>query len=156
MDNIGGMFNAADTSELYSVVGRLPGEWAIPVCNQGTNSWGADYTKSSDGYNVGYLPCACGYQGNETASFFQAIGITDSDLYNLAFYCCEGSLLFPEKGSDPVTNNEYTGPGAAGLDGGVWPDSSPLYYGTITAQDVHNAPLHCSSSGVLTPAPNTN
>ena len=65
-------------------------------------------------------------------------------------------MLFPEKAHSKVTNNSNTGPGAAGLDGGVWPDSSPLYYGTITAQDIHNTPLHCSSSGVLTPAPNTN
>ena len=66
-------------------------------------------------------------------------------------------MLFPEKsrGKNKITNNNNTGPGAAGLDGGVWPDSSPLYYGTITAEDIHNKPLHCSSSGVLTPAPNT-
>lgn len=155
MNNIGALFNAADASSLYSVVGRLPGEWSIPVCDQGTNTWGADYMNSV-GYNLGYLPCACGYQGNETSAFFQAIGISDNDLYNLAFYCCEGSLLFPTKDHSQVTNNPNTGPGASGLPGGVWPDSAPLYYGTITAQDIHGKDLHCSSSGVLTPAPNTN
>ena len=65
-------------------------------------------------------------------------------------------MLFPEMAHSQVNNSANTGPGASGLDGGVWPDSSPLYYGTISAEDVHNAPLHCSSKGVLTPAPNTN
>ncbi|KAK4690608.1 hypothetical protein P7C71_g6220, partial [Lecanoromycetidae sp. Uapishka_2] len=156
MNNIGVLFNEADVSDLFSVVGRLPGEWSIPVCNQGTNSWGADYTKSTVGYNIGYLPCACGYQGNETANFMQAIGISDSDLYNLAFYCCEGSLLFPDIKHSQVNVTDNTGPGASGLDGGVWADDAPLYYGMITAQDIHNKALHCSSKGVLTPAPNTN
>lgn len=107
-------------------------------------------------YNTGYLPCACGYQGNETAAFFEAINMADDDLYNLAFYCCEGSLLFPNAANSQVTVDANTGPGAIGLDGGVWPDDAPLYYGTITAEDIHNQKLYCSSSGVLTPAPNTN
>lgn len=64
-------------------------------------------------------------------------------------------MLFPERKGSKITNNANTGPGASGLDGGVWPDDSPLYYGTISAEDVHNAELHCSGSGVLTPAPNT-
>lgn len=156
MNNIGGLFDVSDETDLYSVVGRLPGEWSLPVCNQGNNSWGANYMTSLDQVNIGYLPCACGYQGNETANFFEAISITDDDLYNLAFYCCEGSLLFPNKAHSQVTVNANTGPGAIGLDGGVWPDDAPLYYGTITAKDIHHRELHCSSKGVLTPAPNTN
>ncbi len=67
-----------------------------------------------------------------------AANIVNEDLYELAFYCCEGGLLFSKAGS--VTPN--TGNGARDLNGGIW--NGNLYYGKSTAETWHNQDLYCS------------
>jgi len=136
-----GLFSNSAIEDLPSMVGRLPGEWSLPVCDQGKNTWGGDYTNNGDpgqGTSIGYLPCACGWQGNTTAA-----NIINEDLYELAFNFCEGALLFPKAGS--VTPK--TGNGAHDLNGGIWKGNS--YYGKFTAETWHNQDLYSSDKGTL-------
>lgn len=141
-----GLFSDIALEDLPSMVGRLAGEWSIPVCDQGKNTWGGDYTNNGapgQGTSIGYLPCACGFQGNTTADFMTAANIINDDLYDLAHYCCEGGLLFPKAG----TVTAHTGNGATDLTGGSW--SGNLYYGTFSAQTWKNSKLYCSDQGTL-------
>ena len=149
-ENMFGMFTSTDLDDLKNTVGRLPGEWALPVCDQGKNTWGYDYM-SDNPLRLKGLPCACGFQGNETANFMAAINLKDEDLFQLAYYCCEGSLLFPNKRHSWVSDNPNTGPGAEGLNGGIWPDDKPLYYGKFSYREWHNRDLHCHKGGKLKP-----
>lgn len=138
-----GLFGDSSIEDLPYLVGRLPGEWSLPVCDQGNNTWGGDYTANSEGTSIGHLPCACGYQGNTTADFMSAINVADETLYELALYCCEGGLLFPNATQDTADQ----GKGAVALQGGVW--SGTLFYGYITAQTWKNNILGCSDRGKL-------
>ncbi|KAL9126160.1 MAG: hypothetical protein Q9175_007960 [Cornicularia normoerica] len=74
------------------LIGQLPGEWSLPVCDGGKNYYGRDYTIRNGNWSTGaeddsaftnvivtheWVPCACGYQGNETSLFQQAANFWD-------------------------------------------------------------------------------
>lgn len=134
-----GLFSNTQLVDMPSMAGRLAGEWSLPVCDQGKNTWGYDYTTNSLGSSVGHLPCACGYQGNTTADFFVAINVQGSELESLAYYCCEGGLLFPNatRAAEPDQ-----GRGAVDLNGGIWTGS--LFYGYSGNKNVS-----CNTNGQL-------
>ena len=54
------------------LLGSLPGEWTLPVCDQGKNHWVIDYETSGPFDDAGNFPCACGVNGKETVDFLNA------------------------------------------------------------------------------------
>ena len=80
---------------------KLPGEWTLAVCDGGENYYGWDWetntwNNQTDPVNGrqtvdhSWIPCACGYQGNETALFYNQSGITtlsSDDQYKIYDNC---------------------------------------------------------------------
>ena len=62
------------------LLGSLPGEWTLPVCDQGKNHWVVDYeTSGSYDHEESHFPCACGVNGKETVDFLKAANFGSSD-----------------------------------------------------------------------------
>ena len=50
----------------------LPGQFTIPVCDQGRNHWIFDWETQKTNQRGEALPCACGPQGKDTLTFIEA------------------------------------------------------------------------------------
>ena len=110
------------------LLGSLPGEWTLPVCDQGTNHWVIDYETGSAFDDVGNLPCACGVNGKETSDFLTAANFGNSAYVFAGFKTlrnqCSTLLGTPNKDS----------PGWSGINGGppdtlTWPDGLSIKKG---------------------------
>ncbi|KAL8684751.1 MAG: hypothetical protein Q9218_008154, partial [Villophora microphyllina] len=92
----------SNLSNIAGLAGNVPGEWTIPVCDQGYNHWGCQAdnrnTKTSgcSGTDIPPLvPCACGPGGSETAAFLDASNImklgANRGEHGFVFSQCVGS-----------------------------------------------------------------
>ena len=112
------------------LLGSLPGEWTLPVCDQGTNHWVIDYETGSAFDDVGNLPCACGVNGKETADFLTAAN------FGVSAYVFAGWPTLRNQCSSLLHENNDGSPGWSGINGGppdtlVWPDGLTIPKGKV-------------------------
>ncbi len=112
------------------LLGSLPGEWTLPVCDQGTNHWVIDYETGSAFDDVGNLPCACGVNGKETADFLTAAN------FGASAYVFAGWPTLRNQCSSLLHENNDGSPGWSGINGGppdtlVWPDGLTIPKGKV-------------------------
>lgn len=110
------------------LLGSLPGEWTLPVCDQGSNHWVIDYETAGPFDDAGNFPCACGINGNETADFLKAANFGASAYVFVGWPSLKKNC---EKLLDTITADN---PGWSGIQGGPpdtlkWPDSLTLSKG---------------------------
>ncbi|KAK3170294.1 hypothetical protein OEA41_009681 [Lepraria neglecta] len=106
-DTLGDLI-ASNVNNIKGLIGQLPGEWSLPVCDGGKNYFGCDdvgnnwcggnetsTTWEASGRTSGiitidhqWVPCACGFQGNETMQFYNNTGIAANlNMENIAASC---------------------------------------------------------------------
>ncbi|MCJ1279282.1 hypothetical protein MMC21_007106 [Puttea exsequens] len=88
-----------NTDNILQLVGKAPGSWSLPVCDQGYNSWKFDY-KGAGGLirPQPAPPCTCGWNGTGTTNFWKATGGTDQPgtFYRIVGACRQDLLsIFP-------------------------------------------------------------
>ena len=103
------------------LLGSLPGEWTLPVCDQGTNHWVFDYETGSPFDSDGFLPCACGVNGKETSDFLTAAN------FGASAYVFAGWPTLRNECSTTLKKSTADNPGWDGINGGppdtlVWPE----------------------------------
>ena len=103
------------------LLGSLPGEWTLPVCDQGTNHWVVDYENGSPFDDDGNLPCACGVNGKETKDFLTAAN------FGASAYVFAGWPTLRNQCSTLLNKKTADNPGWDGINGGppdslAWPD----------------------------------
>ena len=86
-----------NTYDMLALLGTAPGEWTLPVCDQGYNFWTFDWSNSGglefDPKTLYYpTPCACGHKGTGTEAFYKALGV-DSDRLITVLSTCKNMLL---------------------------------------------------------------
>ncbi len=111
------------------LLGSLPGEWTLPVCNQGTNHWVIDYEKTTFD-DAGNFPCACGPNGKETGDFLLAANL------NASAYVFAGLTTLRNQCSTLLNKKTKENPGWDGIDGGppewlIWPDALLIPKGQV-------------------------
>lgn len=111
------------------LLGSLPGEWALPVCAQGTNHWVVDY-ETSVFDDAGNLPCACGENGKETSDFLTAANFGNGDYV----FASLGTLR--NACSMLLNKNTKGNPGWSGIQGGppdtlTWPNGLTIPKGYV-------------------------
>ncbi|KAK4691536.1 hypothetical protein P7C71_g5484, partial [Lecanoromycetidae sp. Uapishka_2] len=125
---------ADGVNPVASLMGQLPGEWTLRVCDGGYNYFGWDYVTGNwggdnnetdpwknsvgDTYQVPHqwVPCACGFQGNETALFYNQSNILalGEAAINLIRQSCQTTMSannnqgFLQINSGMPSNNEIT------------------------------------------------
>ena len=103
------------------LLGSLPGEWTLPVCDQGTNHRVIDYETGSVFDDAGNLPCACGVNGKETEDFLNAAN------FGASAYVFAGWTTLRSQCSKLLITKTDDNPGWDGINGRphdtlVWPD----------------------------------
>ena len=94
------------------LLGSLPGEWTLPVCDQGTNHWVVDYENGSPFDDAGNLPCACGVNGKETSDFLTAAN------FGASAYVFAGWPTLRNQCSVLLKTSTTDNPGWSGINGG--------------------------------------
>ncbi|MCJ1280648.1 hypothetical protein MMC21_008477 [Puttea exsequens] len=127
-------FVSANTYDMLALLGQAPGEWTLPVCDQGLNYWTYDWSHASGdaaGLSISHYsptPCACGHKGTGTKAFYDALG-ADDNLLGKVQAACEENLL----NIDPALEKKEENIGWNAISGGK-PDN--VVYGdghTLTA-----------------------
>ena len=94
------------------LLGSLPGEWTLPVCDQGKNHWVIDYETASPFDDAGNLPCACGVNGKETSDFLTAAN------FGASAYVFAGWPTLRNQCSSLLNTPTADNPGWSGINGG--------------------------------------
>ena len=94
------------------LLGSLPGEWTLPVCDQGTNHWVVDYENGSPFDDDGNFPCACGVNGKETSDFLTAAN------FGASAYVFVGWSTIRNQCSTLLKTSTTNNPGWNGINGG--------------------------------------
>ena len=114
------------------------------MCDGGKNYYGRDYTISGGNYSTGsesdaafnsngpheWVPCACGYQGNETSLFYQAANIWSLSWADQVIVkdSCEKTMRY--------NNNQ----GFLGISGGPPPSHTIDYSGANSGLEISFSP----------------
>ena len=111
------------------LLGSLPGEWTLPVCDQGTNHWVIDWENTVFD-DVGNLPCACGLNGAETSDFLTTAN------FGASAYVFAGWQTLRNQCLSLLNKKTADSPGWDGIKGGppdtlVWPDGLKIPKGKL-------------------------
>ncbi|CAF9929561.1 hypothetical protein IMSHALPRED_007939 [Imshaugia aleurites] len=106
-----GNFVVNNTANLMNLIGQTPGTWSLPVCDQGYNTWTYDWSNAG-GLQLAdpddfAMPCACGYQGTGTASFYALLSFTPQTISWIASACA--TLLLNVAEGLPATTTANIG-----------------------------------------------